>query len=130
MTRRLPNAKMPATVTGARKQTPYRIFSGPPGRGGVPPTERGPGLKERDGFTWRQRVISKYIKYQEPIHAPVAAVQSQDLRRRGMRQCGPPATYVERLPQSVLQSSRPERPFRALALPAAAPQWRSKHRVT
>ena len=74
MTRRLPNAKVPATVRGATKQTAYSIFSGVPGRGSVPPTEGGHGLKARDGFTWCQRVISKYIKYQEPIHAPVAAV--------------------------------------------------------
>ena len=31
----------------------------------------GPGLNARDGFTWCQRVISRYIKYQEPIQAPV-----------------------------------------------------------
>ena len=31
----------------------------------------GPGLNARDGFMWCQRVISGYIKYHEPIQAPV-----------------------------------------------------------
>jgi hypothetical protein len=41
----------------------------------------GPGLNARDGFTWCQRVISRYIKYQEPIQAPVPSHLTLRTRR-------------------------------------------------
>ena len=42
----------------------------------------GPGLNARDGFTCCQRVISRYIKYQEPIQAPVPSHLTMRTRYR------------------------------------------------
>src|SRR5438552_12864544 len=36
----------------------------------MPVTGSGAELNARDGFTWRQRVISRYMRYQEPAHTP------------------------------------------------------------
>jgi hypothetical protein len=46
-----------------------------------PVPDGGPGLNARDGFTWCQRVISRYIKYQEPIQAPVPSHLTLRTRR-------------------------------------------------
>jgi hypothetical protein len=41
----------------------------------------GPGLSAGDGFTWCQRVIFRYIKYQELIQAPVPSHLTLRTRR-------------------------------------------------
>lgn len=56
------------TVNGAATHATYTEINGSPGRGRMSVPGIGSELNASDGRTWRQRVISRYSRDQEPIH--------------------------------------------------------------